>query len=356
MTTLFDPLSIGDLHLPNRIVMAPLTRLRARGGVPNALMAEYYEQRASAGLIISEGTPVSEDGVGYRHVPGMWSDAQTEGWKLVTEAVHRRGGRIMAQIWHVGRISHPLLLQGRLPVAPSAIAAQGHVSLLRPQQPYVVPRELALEEIPAIIDAFRQAARNAKAAGFDGVTIHGANGYLLDQFLQDGSNHRTDAYGGSVENRARLMREVVDAVLEVWRPNRVGLHLAPRSPSYSMSDSDPARTFGHVAKAMGERGLGFLFIRETAGEGALLPMLKREFGGVCIANDGYDGPTAADVVARGEADAVAFGRSYIANPDLVERLRRHAPLNAVDTATIYDLEHCGPGGYTDYPVLQARAA
>jgi 2,4-dienoyl-CoA reductase-like NADH-dependent reductase (Old Yellow Enzyme family) len=356
MTTLFDPLFIGDLRLPNRIIMAPLTRLRAPGGVPNALMAEHYVQRASAGLIITEGTPVRDDGVGYQHVPGIWSQAQTEGWKRVTEAVHGAGGRIAAQLWHVGRISHPLLLQGRQPVAPSAIAAEGHVSLLRPKVPYPVPRELALDEIPGIVDAFRQGARNAKAAGFDGVTIHGANGYLLDQFLQDGSNRRTDAYGGSVENRARLMLEVVDAVLEVWDPKRVGLHLAPRSPSYSVTESDPARTFGYVARAMGERGLGFLFIRETQGEGALFSMLKREFGGLCIANDGFDAAAAAGIVARGEADAVAFGKAYIANPDLVERLRRNAPLNDLDTATIYDVENCSPVGYNDYPVLEAQAA
>lgn len=356
MTTLFDPLSIGDLHLPNRIVMAPLTRLRAPDNVANDLMAEHYVQRASAGLIITEGTPVRDDGVGYQHVPGIWSQAQTAGWRRVTDAVHGAGGRIAAQLWHVGRISHPLLLQGRQPVAPSAIAPEGHVSLLRPKQPYPVPRALALDEIPGIIDAFRQGARNAKAAGFDGITIHGANGYLLDQFLQDGTNHRTDAYGGSVENRARLMIEVIDAVLEVWAPNRVGLHLAPRSPSYSMRDSDPAATFGHVARAMGERKLGFLFIRETQGEGALFSMLKREFGGVCIANDGFDAASAADVVARGVADAVSFGKAYIANPDLVERLRRNAPLNALDNATIYDLDHCSPVGYTDYPVLETQAA
>lgn len=356
MTTLFDPLPLGGLQLPNRVVMAPLTRLRAPDGVPNAMMAEYYVQRASAGLIITEGTPVCEDGVGYQHVPGIWSEAQTAGWRGVTDAVHRAGGRIMAQLWHVGRISHPLLLQGRQPVAPSAIAAQGHVSLLRPQQSYVEPRALALEEIPGIIEAFRQAARNAKAAGFDGVTLHGANGYLLDQFLQDGSNVRTDRYGGSVENRARLMLEVADAVTEEWDPKRVGLHLAPRSPSHSISESDPKRTFGYVAKAMGERGLGFLFIRETAGPGALLAELKRAFGGVVIANEGFDGVSAADLLARGDADAVAFGKAYIANPDLVERLRRGAELNALDTATIYDMEHSSARGYTDYPALQSVEA
>ncbi|ARP92479.1 alkene reductase [Bordetella genomosp. 9] len=356
MTTLFDPLDIGELRLPNRIVMAPLTRLRAPGGVPNALMAEYYVQRASAGLIITEGTPVCEEGVGYPNVPGIWSEAQVQGWRIVTDAVHRAGGRIVAQLWHVGRISHPLLLGGCLPVAPSAIAADGHVSLLRPQQSYVVPRELGLEEIPGIVAAFRKAARNAKAAGFDGVTIHGANGYLLDQFLQDGTNRRTDAYGGAVENRARLMVEVAEAVLGEWGPGRVGLHLAPRAPSHSMSDSDPARTFGYVAQAMRRLGMGFLFVRETEGDGALLPRLKQAFGGVVIANDGFDADSAAGVLARGDADAVSFGKAYIANPDLVERLRAGAPLNAVDTGTIYDLEHCSGRGYTDYPTMEMAAA
>ncbi|PWK37467.1 alkene reductase [Cupriavidus plantarum] len=355
MTTLFDPVQIGDLPLPNRIVMAPLTRLRAANPVhvPNALMAEYYAQRASAGLIVSEGVPVMPDGVGYPNVPGLWSEEQVGGWQIVTRAVHEAGGRIVAQLWHVGRITHPDLLDGRQPVGPSAIAAKGNVSLLRPQREYVVPRELSLDEIRDIVAGFARGAANAKAAGFDGVTIHAANGYLLDQFLQDGSNQRTDAYGGPVENRARLLLEVADAVAAVWGPGRVGVHLAPRSPSHSMADSNPSATFGYVARELGQRKIGFLFVRETRGEGALLPQLKREFGGAVIANDGFDLDAAQAVLAEGHADAVSFGRAYIANPDLVERLRQRAPLNEVNPATIYDLEHASGTGYTDYPLLAA---
>ncbi|MGO4302071.1 alkene reductase [Cupriavidus sp. RAF12] len=355
MPTLFDPLQLGDLQLPNRIVMAPLTRLRAADpvSVPNALMAEYYAQRAPAGLLISEGVPVSEDGVGYQNVPGLWSDEQVEGWKIVTNAVRKAGGRIVAQLWHVGRVSDPSLLQGRLPVAPSPIAAGGNVSLLRPQRPFVVPRELTREEIQGVVADFGRAAANARAAGFDGVTIHAANGYLLDQFLQDGTNVRSDEYGGSIENRARILLEVTDAVTATWDPKRVGVHLAPRSPSHSMAESQPAQTFGHVARALGQRGVGFLFIRESRGEGALLPLLKREFGGAIIANDGFDQDAAAAVLAEGDADAVAFGRAYIANPDLVERLRLRAELNAVDPATLYDTTGLGARGYTDYPTLAA---
>jgi 2,4-dienoyl-CoA reductase-like NADH-dependent reductase (Old Yellow Enzyme family) len=358
MPTLFDPLTLGDLRLPNRIVMAPLTRLRApgAGAVPNRLMAKYYAQRASAGLIISEGVPVSQQAVGYPNVPGIWSAEQIDGWRLVADAVHEAGGRIFTQLWHVGRISDPEHLQGRLPVAPSPIAPAGAVSFSRPKRAYVVPRPLERAEIDAVPEDFRRAARNAKEAGFDGVTIHGANGYLLDQFLQDGANHRTDAYGGSIENRARLMLAVTDAVTAVWGPQRVGMHLAPRSPSHSVSESNPAQTFGYVARELGKRGLGFLFIRETSGPDALLPMLKREFGGICIANDGLDSEAARAVLARGEADAVSFGRAYISNPDLVERLRQHAPLNETQPETIYDLAGAGARGYTDYPTLDAAQA
>ncbi len=358
MTTLFDPLHIGDLHLANRIVMAPLTRLRAADPVhvPNTIMAEYYAQRASAGLLISEGVPVSPDGVGYQNVPGLWSDEQVAGWKLVTDAVHQAGGRIVAQLWHVGRISDPSLLDGRTPVAPSAIAAGGNVSLLRPQRPFVVPRALSVEEIGQVVADFARAAANAKAAGFDGVTIHAANGYRLDQFLQDGSNTRTDAYGGPVENRARIVLEVVDAVKAVWSPNRVGVHLAPRSPSHSMAESQPAETFGYVARALGQRGVGFLFIREAQGDGALLPLLKREFGGAIIANDGFDQDAAQAALDSGDADAVAFGRAYIANPDLVERLQQRADLNAVDPSSLYDTTGLGARGYTDYPTLATAQA
>ena len=350
MTSLFDPLNAGALRLPNRIVMAPLTRLRAPGNVPNAIMAEHYRLRASAGLIVSEGVPIMPEAVGYPHVPGIWNKEQVKGWRGVTDAVHAEGGRIFAQIWHVGRVANPGL-SGARPVGPSAIAATGHMALSRPRLPYVAPHALSPAEIRARIEAFRLAALHAQDAGFDGVTIHGANGYLLDQFLQDGSNRREDDYGGPVENRARLMLEVADAAVSVWGAGRVGMHLAPRAPSHDIGDSDPAATFTHVARALGERGLAFLFVRETRGPGALLADIRQAFGGVCIANDGLDVDAARQVVAAGEADAVGFGRLYIANPDLVERIRRGAPLNAVDAATIYDVERPGVAGYNDYPLL-----
>ncbi|HEX5393336.1 MAG TPA: alkene reductase, partial [Rhodocyclaceae bacterium] len=266
MPQLSTPLKVGDLLLPNRVVMAPLTRTRAsEGRVPNALMAEYYAQRASAGLILSEATSVTPMGVGYPDTPGIWSDEQVEGWKLVTRAVHAAGGRIFCQLWHVGRISHPDLLNGELPVAPSAIAAQGHVSLLRPMREYVTPRALSTEEIPGVVEAYRKGAENAKKAGFDGVEIHGANGYLLDQFLQDSTNKRTDGYGGSIENRARLMLEVTDACIAVWGKDRVGMHLAPRGDAHSMGDSNPLATFSYVATELGRRGIAFICARESLG-------------------------------------------------------------------------------------------
>ena len=353
MPTLFDPLRLGDLDLPNRVVMAPLTRLRAgESQIPNAMMAQYYAQRASAGLIISEGVPVSPQGVGYQGVPGIWSQEQTEGWKQITRAVHDKGGRIFMQIWHVGRISDPSLLNGEAPVGPSAIAATGHVSLLRPQRPYATPRALETEELAGVVEAFRQGAENAQAAGFDGVELHGANGYLLDQFLQDGSNQRTDAYGGSIKNRARLMLEAADAAISVWGPDRVGMHLAPRADSHTMGDSDLAATFGYVAKALGQRGIAFLCAREAVGPDSLGPQLKTAFGGVYIANEGFTGLSAQAALDAGTADAVAFGKAFIANPDLVERLRTGAPLNAPVPATFY-----GPDarGYLDYPALAPEA-
>jgi 2,4-dienoyl-CoA reductase-like NADH-dependent reductase (Old Yellow Enzyme family) len=354
MPTLFDPLRVGDLDLPNRVVMAPLTRLRAgESQIPNAMMAEYYAQRASAGLIISEGVPVSPQGVGYQGVPGIWSQEQTEGWKQVTRAVHDKGGRIFMQIWHVGRISDPSLLNGEAPVGPSAIAANGHVSLLRPQRPYATPRALETEELAGVVEAFRQGAENAQAAGFDGVELHGANGYLLDQFLQDGSNQRTDAYGGSIENRARLMLEAADAAISVWGPDRVGMHLAPRADSHAMGDSDLAATFGYVAKELGKRKIAFLCAREYDGPDSLGVDLKAVFGGVYIANEKFTGKTAEAAVDAGKFDAIAFGKAYIANPDLVERLRLGAPLNDPDPSTFYG----GDGrGYTDYPTLKTPVA
>jgi 2,4-dienoyl-CoA reductase-like NADH-dependent reductase (Old Yellow Enzyme family) len=329
--------------------MAPLTRARAGASrVPNALMAEYYRQRASAGLILSEATSVCPMGVGYADTPGIWSEEQVEGWKQVTAAVHEAGGRILLQLWHVGRISDPLFLNGQLPVAPSAIAPAGHVSLVRPVKPYVTPRALRLEEIPGIIEAYRRGAENAQRAGFDGVEIHGANGYLLDQFLQDKTNRRTDQYGGSLENRARLMLEVADAAISVWGSERVGMHLAPRGDSHDMGDSDPLKTFTYVARELGKRKLAFLCVREALGPDRIGPQLKAAFGGPYVANEGFTFETASQVLAAGEADAVAFGVLFIANPDLPERFRRRAPLNEPDPSTFYAP---GPKGYTDYPAL-----
>lgn len=352
MTTLFDPITIGDLQLPNRIFMAPLTRSRAVGGkrVPNSLMREYYVQRASAGLILSEATAVTPQGVGYADTPGIWSQEQVDGWKPITEAVHAAGGRIFLQLWHVGRISDPSFLDGELPVAPSAIAAQGQVSLLRPKRDYVTPRALRLDEIPGIVEAYRRGAENAQAAGFDGVEVHGANGYLLDQFLQDSTNKRDDEYGGSIENRARLMLEVADACISVWGADRVGMHLAPRGDAHTMGDSNPLATFGYVARELGKRKIGFICAREHLGEGRIGPQLKQAFGGVWVANEKMTRESAQQVLDAGEADAVAFGKPFISNPDLVQRLRVGAPLNDWDADTFY---HSGPQGYTDYPVLAA---
>lgn len=352
MATLFDPITIGDLTLKNRIVMAPLTRSRAVGAgrVPNALMAKYYEQRATAGLILSEATAVTPQGVGYADTPGLWSDEQVEGWKLVTEAVHKAGGKIFAQLWHVGRISDPSFLNGDAPVAPSAIAAKGNVSLLRPQRPYPVPRALDTEEIAGIVAAYRKGAENAKKAGFDGVEIHGANGYLLDQFLQDSTNQRTDQYGGSVENRARLMLEVTDAAIAVWGADRVGMHLAPRRDAHDMGDSNPAATFAYVARELGKRKIAFICAREAVGEDSLGPLLKKEFGGVYIANEGMNKATAQQLLDSGAADAIAFGKAFISNPDLPRRLQLDAPLNDWKAETFY---HPSEEGYTDYPALSA---
>lgn len=351
---LLDPVTIGPWSLPNRMIMAPLTRCRASAGrVPNALMAEYYTQRASAGLIISEATSVSSMGVGYPDTPGIWSAEQVEGWKLVTTAVHNAGGRMLLQLWHVGRVSDPLYLDGALPVAPSAIAPAGHVSLVRPKKSFVTPRALETEEIPGIVEAYRRGVENAQAAGFDGVEVHGANGYLLDQFLQDKSNRRTDQYGGPIENRARLMLEVVDAVISVWGAERVGLHLAPRGDSYDMGDSDPLATFGYVAQEAGRRKLAFLCARESLGENRIGPQLKKIFGGVLIANEKFTRESAEQVLAAGEADAVAFGKPFIANPDLPLRFATDAPLNEPDPSTFYA---SGPKGYTDYPSLETAAA
>jgi len=354
MPSLFDPVRLGALDLPNRIIMAPLTRARATAEdrVPTPLMRDYYAQRAAAGLIVSEATSVTPMGVGYAKTPGIWSPEQVEGWKPITRAVHEAGGRIVLQLWHVGRISDPVFLGGALPVAPSAIAPQGHVSLLRPQRPYVMPRALETAEIAGVVEAFRRGAENAQAAGFDGVEIHGANGYLLDQFLQDSTNLRTDEYGGPVENRARLMLETVDAAISVWGADRVGLHLAPRGDSHSMGDSDALGTFSYVAREAGRRKLAFLFTREHPGADRISPRLKAEFGGPLIANEQFSVEEAKAELASGQADAVAFGLKFIANPDLPQRLRIGAPLNEVNPKTLYSE---GAEGYTDYPPLSLAA-
>jgi len=349
MSVLFNPLTVGDLELPNRIIMAPLTRARSGSSrVPNALMAQYYSDRAGAGLIISEATSICPMAVGYADTPGIWSEEQVEGWKQVTEAVHKKGGRIFLQLWHVGRISDPLFLDGALPVAPSAIRPAGHVSLVRPQKEFVTPRALEAEEIPEIIAAYRQAALNAKAAGFDGVEVHAANGYLLDQFLQDSTNVREDQYGGSLENRARLLLEVVDAVISVWGSGRVGVHLAPRCDSHDMGDSNPLAIFGYVAKALGQRKIAFICAREAQGKGYIGDQLKQIFSSVYIANQGLTQDSAEQLLDQGKADAVAFGQLFIANADLPQRFLRKALLNTPNTETFYT---SGPEGYVDYPSL-----
>jgi 2,4-dienoyl-CoA reductase-like NADH-dependent reductase (Old Yellow Enzyme family) len=354
MPTLFDPIAIGDLELPNRIFMAPLTRNRSSGPgrVPNLMMRDYYVQRASAGLIISEATSVAQTGVGYPSTPGVWSREQIDGWRRITRDVHAAGGRILLQLWHVGRVSDPSYHDGALPVAPSAIAPKGRVSLLRPERPYAVPRALETEEIAGVVEAFRTGALNARAAGFDGVEIHGANGYLLDQFLQDGSNKRADRYGGSVENRARLMLEVTDAVIAVWGPGRVGMHLAPRGDAHDMGDSNLPATFGYVARELGKRKIAFLCARESLREPRLGPELKKAFGGVYVANEGFTPESAAATLAAGEADAVAFGKLFIANPDLPRRIALNSHLNPWNSATFYSP---GTEGYTDYPKLAEAA-
>jgi 2,4-dienoyl-CoA reductase-like NADH-dependent reductase (Old Yellow Enzyme family) len=316
-------------------------------------MAEYYAQRAGAGLIFSEATSVSPMGVGYPDTPGIWSREQVEGWKKITSAVHQEGGKMLLQLWHVGRISDPVYLNGALPIAPSAVKPAGHVTLVRPKREFVTPRALETKELPGIIEEYRQGALNAKEAGFDAVEIHGANGYLLDQFLQDSTNKRTDEYGGPVENRARLMLQVADAVISVWGRSRVGMHLAPRGDSNSMGDSNPRATFGYVAQELGKRKIAFICARESAGPNRLGPELKKIFGGTYIANEGFNKETAQAALDAGEADAIAFGKQFLANPDLPRRFAENAVLNTPDPNTFYA---SGKEGYTDYPSLDLKTA
>lgn len=349
MSVLFEPVKIGDLELANRVVMAPLTRARGTGAdnrVPNSLMATYYSQRADAGLIISEATAVTPMGVGYARTPGIWSDEQVEGWKKITSAVHAKGGKIILQLWHVGRISDPIFLNGELPVAPSAIAAQGHVSLVRPEKAYVTPRALETNEIPGIVEAFRKGAQNAKAAGFDGVEIHGANGYLIDQFLQDSTNKRTDQYGGSIENRTRFALEIADAVISVWGASRVGFHIAPRGDGHTMGDSNPVALFTHLAKELSKRKIAFICAREYQADDSIGDKIKEAFGGAYIANEKFTQESAEALIQKGGATAVAFGSRYIANPDLLTRFKQNLPLADVNWETVYGQSAVG---YTDYP-------
>jgi N-ethylmaleimide reductase len=368
MKTLFDPVQVGALHLSNRIVMAPLTRNRAPDAIPTPLMAQYYAQRASAGLIISEATAISHQGQGYADVPGLYGTEQLDGWKRVTQAVHERGGRIYCQLWHVGRVSHvDLQPEGQKPVAPSAIAAKTKTYLIQGGKggfaPTSEPRALAQEELPLIVQQFRVAAINAiETAGFDGVEVHGANGYLLDQFLKDGANHRDDDYGGSIENRARLLLEVMSAVCDEVGRDRVGLRLSPVTPANDIVDSNPQPLFDYVVKKLAPMGIAYLHLIEGA-TGGPREVQGRPFDydamreawrangakGAWMVNNGYDRRIAEEALARG-ADLVAFGRPFIANPDLVQRLRSNAPLAALDQATLYG---GGAKGYTDYPELQA---
>jgi N-ethylmaleimide reductase len=357
-TDLFSPVKMGALTLKNRIAMAPLTRSRAgSAGIPGPMNAQYYAQRASAGLIVSEATNISPQGRGYAFTPGIYSEDQVAGWKLVTDAVHAKGGKILCQLWHVGRISHPSLQpDGALPVAPSAIKPEGDAYTEQGFEPFVTPRALTLEEIPGVIQQYRHATDCARRAGFDGVEIHGANGYLIDQFLRDKTNRRTDLYGGSIENRVRFLREVTSAVVDAWSADRVGVRLSPISPANDIADSDPETLFMHVVETLNRFDLAFLHVVEGATGGPRtqppgfdLQALRRAFNGVYIANNGYDLELAVKARAETLADIIAFGRAYIANPDLVERFETGAPLAQLDPATLYGGD---AHGYTDYPSME----
>lgn len=356
MPDLFTPLQVGALTLPNRILMAPLTRCRADADhVPTAIMAEHYAQRASGGLLIAEATMAMEGNSSFWMEPGIYSDAQVKGWKAVTDAVHAKGGRIFLQIWHGGRACHPLLNGGAQPVAPSPLPIVGdEVHTPEGKKPYVTPRELRDDEIPGIIAGFKKAAENAKAAGFDGVEVHGANGYLLDEFLRDGANKRTGPYGGPIENRARLLLEVTAAVCEVWGSDRVGVRISPLNSYNSMIDSDPVGLTTYIATKLSELKIAYLHVMRAdffqAQSGDVVTPARAAFKGVLITNMGYTAEEATKAIADGSVDAVAFGTSFLANPDLPARIKAGAPLNAPNSATFYTP---GPVGYTDYPAMDA---
>jgi N-ethylmaleimide reductase len=350
MQPLLTPTRLGDLALPNRMVMAPMTRSRAgEGNVVTELTATYYTQRASAGLIVTEGTQVSQQGVGYVRTPGIHTEAQVAGWRRVTDAVHAAGGRIYAQLWHVGRVSHTSFQpDGGAPVAPSAIRIDGNTWTARGQEPFSEPRALDVAEIAGVVEQFRRGAANAKAAGFDGVEIHGANGYLVDQFLKDGSNRRTDAYGGAVENRARFAIELVEAVAEVWPVGRTGIRFSPTGAFNGMSDSDPEALYAYVASAL-EGKVGYVHLVDpVASPRRFAPLFRERYSGALVVNGGYDRDTGNAVVGTGAADLVSFGVPFLSNPDLPRRFAVGAPLSKADPTRFYTP---GPEGYTDYPSL-----
>lgn len=355
MPSLFDPIQLGAITAPNRIIMAPLTRGRAtRAHVPTPIMVEYYAQRASAGLIITEATGISRQGLGWPYAPGIWSDEQVAAWTPVTEAVRAAGGRIVCQLWHMGRIVHPSFLGDAQPVSSSATTAPGQAHTYDGKKPYAEARPLRLDEIPALLDDYRRAARNAIAAGFDGVQIHAANGYFIDQFLRDNSNFRDDRYGGSIENRVRLLREVSQAVADTIGADRTGVRLSPNGDSQGVNDSDPDALFGAAAAALSEIDVAFLELREPGPEGTfgkaerppVAPAIRKAFAGPLILNSDYDAERAQAVLDAGDADAVAFGRPFLANPDLPHRFKKNIGLNKDVMATWYSQ---GPEGYVDYP-------
>ncbi len=359
--TLFDPVQLGGLSLSNRIIMAPLTRGRAGDSrIPNDIMVEYYSQRADAGLIVTEATAISPQGYGWAGAPGIYTDEMEAGWKRVTDAVHKRGGKIVLQLWHMGRLSHPVFQNGQPTVAPSAIKPDGFTRDITGKKEYTVPRALEASELPGIIDDYVTAAKRSIRAGFDGVEIHGANGYLLDQFVRDGANQRTDEYGGSIENRIRFPLQVVKAVVDAVGAEKTGIRISPTNPNGGTRDSDPIKTFTEYAKALNKFNLAYLHIMEPypdsgkafAGVPYVTPEIAKVYNGNITVNGGYDSPHGNQAVDTGLAEAVAFGVPFIANPDLVSRLKAGAPLNEANTATFYG---GGAEGYIDYPFLDKAA-
>ncbi len=355
MPSLFDPIQLGAIDAPNRILMAPLTRGRAtREHVPTPVMVEYYTQRATAGLIISEATGMSRQGLGWPYAPGIWTEEQTKAWRPITDSVHEAGGRIVCQLWHMGRIVHPSFLGGEQPVSSSATAAPGSAHTYDGKQRYTEARSLGAEEIPALLDDYRRAARNAMTAGFDGVQIHAANGYLIDQFLRDNSNFRTDEYGGPIENRIRLLREVAQAVAGTVGAERTGVRLSPNGNSQGANDSNPHALFAAAAAALSEIGIAYLELREPGPNGTfgraevdpVAPTIREHFRGPLVLNSDYDDKAGQAQLDSGVADAITFGRTFIANPDLPQRFARHVPLTKDNMATWYSR---GPEGYVDYP-------